>query len=816
MIIKKSLKITLSALLLAAGVSVYAQETEKKVVTLNDADKTPISWSDFVNALKNPPSGAIDEAIAARWQTADTAYTNAQSRQKITASKLPAAKKAYEDKNGELNGLQGTLQKKSNEYISLVNGNKKVLVQWLDSVNTALNSFANAWNDMVDNWDGESAYTTKGYVYYKTMKQGLTSSYNFFLYFVDESTETPSSEEWTRATETQLFQFLLAPKSSSNAAIKLAKFYIYLGTDSDGQYNYTATTNGCIGFTAPNNNEEVMNTDLMTNVTQSISTLTNNDAYKLGVNDSAIEKVEGELEEIQESIDAINVTKGEDGLTEIERLLSDYQYWDSRKTIYDQQVSDAKIEYDAAKLEYDQAKEESKEGALVPYQNVILTDDITTDETISSYSGVITGNKNGKPCIINYTGTGNLFTTLTGSLVNVAVNGKLAAASSGLRNSFANWDGETGVFVAADGNTRTECSSIGQLGYAARATYGIDFANEGSIVDLTEASKVYSITVYTSPEDIVPHFAQVSGNDFVTENGTIEIAETNTLVESADKLDLTNVFYNDGTKNYSSKIIIQDRQAFYSPKEIYAEKLTYNRQFNQDKNVACLPFAMDVDKNSGIEYLCTYYKESESKFFFKEDVGTIAANTPLMIVAKNSFKLENMSGITLQPTPAGQIVEQASLANDGSKIFGTFREATRDAFGDPETSNYKVYAMSSGTFKAANNVTIPSFRAVIHSTLKPFAGAPADRRIAILNRDGEDITEEVETAINGVKAEDSSLTVVGGQGVITITSEADHGQVPVYAIDGKTVATANVTEGTTTVNVKGGIYIVLGKKVLVK
>ena len=99
----------------------------------------------------------------------------------------------------------------------------------------------------------------------------------------------------------------------------------------------------------------------------------------------------------------------------------------------------------------------------------------------------------------------------------------------------------------------------------------------------------------------------------------------------------------------------------------------------------------------------------------------------------------------------------------------------------------------------------------------PASQTNAPRRIGIRNEFGEDITEEVESGIYDVKASAAkSVNVAGGQGELIITAEADHGQVGVYSVDGKMITMVNVVEGTTTVNVKGGIYIVLGQKVLVK
>ena len=95
------------------------------------------------------------------------------------------------------------------------------------------------------------------------------------------------------------------------------------------------------------------------------------------------------------------------------------------------------------------------------------------------------------------------------------------------------------------------------------------------------------------------------------------------------------------------------------------------------------------------------------------------------------------------------------------------------------------------------------------------AAQAAPRGIGIVDEKGVEITGDL-SGIGSVNADASSLTIAGGQGEIIITSDADYGKVEIYAVDGKLAAVANVIVGTTTVDVQKGLYIVMGKKVLVK
>ena len=88
--------------------------------------------------------------------------------------------------------------------------------------------------------------------------------------------------------------------------------------------------------------------------------------------------------------------------------------------------------------------------------------------------------------------------------------------------------------------------------------------------------------------------------------------------------------------------------------------------------------------------------------------------------------------------------------------------------------------------------------------------------LAILDEKGIEITDDIITGVKNVAEETSSLNIAGGQGEIVITSDADYGKVEVYTMAGGVAAVADVMAGTTSVSLQKGIYIVMGKKVMVK
>lgn len=560
----------------------------------------------------------------------------------------------------------------------------------------------------------------------------------------------------------------------------------------------------------------------ITNTTNAINTLENTTIpnLKQEVKDAeSNEKANKDIKDAQDALDAL--TGAQSAAQTAAQNLADAE---AAVTEADSKVQTAQAAVDEAKA---QAQAEADEIAKTKYlgylQNITLTGDVVVTEQIKgTYSGTISGGGN----IITNNSSSSIFSIFTGYLSNVAINGTFASGTAGATfSNVAYWPNKgqsngSGKFYESDGALTDKIQTLGELGFAARDFFGVDFTAK-ELAKIADNTIVYSITTYSPTAEPVPNYVTLDGTQFVGASSNLTL-EPNMFAESAtaDLMEkaLPNVFYGNTCPN----VVITDKAQFYCPVQLTAEKLTYNRQMNKGQNTICLPFELKASYNSNIEWITTFDKENKdtNQFWFKKvGEGVVPANTPVLLVAKAAFNFNasNMENIIIGRTE-NQKIEDEGDSTDPCKSYGLLKSCNPEEFKEGVTGAYKMYGLKGDKFYAATETgtNFPAFRTVIYCPTATEANQ-APRRVRFCDEFGNDITGEIETAINGVEADAAqSVKVVGGQGAITITAEADYGQVAVYALDGKMVAKANVTEGTTTVNVKGGVYIVLGQKVLVK
>lgn len=529
---------------------------------------------------------------------------------------------------------------------------------------------------------------------------------------------------------------------------------------------------------------------------------------------------------------------------------------DAQKEVEDaeQAIKDAEAEVtkaDAAVTAAENAAQDAANAAeQAKYQQITLTGNVEATTPISvDYAGTIYGGNN---VITNKTtGSQIIAGTFSGYMVNTAINGQFAR---GTRNaSFENvaywWSkegGNIGRYYNNLGVAGDDVENLDELGYKARKSYGVDFENN-VLVNYSVNSRVYKITVYNADGTKPESYVNVKGDE---ENGykLYSVAQpagfnlVNKFAESTENVPgVANIIYN----GKCSRVVITDRQEFYCPKDIVADEVEYNRVFasrNNGQNAVCLPFALKHAHNANIKFLSTYSSEDDRTFWFNKvnEGAEVPANTPALLVAKNDFsftgdntlKGENGDGITIKATPMDytlngnprpqMVATNSDEEGDNSMSFGIFKSTPASFFkGAVAADQEKIYGLATvdGVTKfypAADNANFPAFRMVLYSPTVSKNNAPA-RRIGLRNEFGEDITEELGfTSIDGVKAQVSGVNVEGGKGEIIITAEAAQGDVAIYSVDGKMIAVADVVAGTTTVKVQTGVYIVMGKKVMVK
>ena len=490
-------------------------------------------------------------------------------------------------------------------------------------------------------------------------------------------------------------------------------------------------------------------------------------------------------------------------------------------------------------------------AAKANYNRITLNSDVeaTAAITADTFSGTILGNGY---VITNKSGS-TLFDTFSGRMSNVAINGTFAEFTNGASfNNVAYWPGNNsnGAYYDEAG-TRTAYSDLGALGFETRDNgFGVNFS-ENALTSLAanKDSKVYSFTVYnftTNNSSADPIISQSAPNYAVISDGTINTSAgplnlpVNTFAQSAtddvEGMGLTNVFYGPANNYVADEVEITDGEQFCSPVDLTAKSLSYTRTFNAKSTAkasngedtmttVCLPFEISKVLNDNIKAVCTFdkagVKDNKNIFWFTRKTAgeTIGANTPAVFITNGEeFTLDDMENVAISKTTKMIVSRESDNADDDCLAFGNFKRVGIGEFaGDYSAEMGQMYGLQGGVFKpAGEGSTFPAFRMVIKCTQLPIV-ADATRYIRILDERGLDITDDLTTGINNASSDDmTEFEVMGGVGEIIINTEVDLGGVPVYSMEGKMVKMADVYAGTTNVNVEKGIYIVLGKKVLVK
>ena len=796
MTIKNFTKLSLSALLLAAAThsAIAEAPAEPKVVKLGDGTTT-ISWSEFVSRINDPstiPANSDDKDVSAAKDALDAAkgtYKNDSTTAVNAAAATKAAQATYDASLAEYNNKSRELSTQQSLYSNAVNAlalenNKNESPDWLTTSNTNAETISQQYQDA----QGDMKF------YYKIEKATSGRITNLDICFIDLEDKTG----WTEIDQQGFYEKMV---DSSTASISFNNVRIYLGPK--------CTSGNYPGVTYSDK------ASILGNCATTLQSFIDNKTYK--ANQSKIEELTKESERLQKVVE--DLTKEVEAFTTkggtLDTQEADIKSKQALQDTAEETASTSKQAMDTAQATYDKALQASKEGVEKNYKNVILTDDVTANEAIVNFDGTFEGDGH----VINLSGIDNLFTRLTGAnVMNVAVNGNIFNTQSNAAfTRVAAWRGSNGIYYDENGTITSNIGTIGELGFIAREKFGADFDNE-QLAALTDDTRVYSITIY-NVGNTVPAYVHKDNNGFY--NATADYRNSiNTFIKSEtnDFGDLPNVFVTDRAGNSTCEnVVITDKNNFYCPFDIKATKMSYIREFKAGENTVCLPFKLEETANPNIKTLCRYERETTDKFYFKKIAGSIPANTPFLLFAENPFTFETFGETTIKQTPAEQIVMDAGNAEDPSKCFGTLKKTGIQEFLGKYNAN-KIYVLSGSKFKPADpEASSAAFRLAIASELGANNNVQrAPRLIGILDEKGIEITDDIITGVENVAEETSALNIAGGQGEIVITSDADYGKVEVYTMAGGVAAVADVMAGTTSVSLQKGIYIVMGKKVMVK
>lgn len=803
------LKFVLSALLLSASATAFAEEGSTPTtgpVKLGDKKGTTVSWDNFAGVINGDVQPAIelpDTTTNKTWEN----YQAALGKQKVAQDSLDAqqivvdaAQEVYDTENAKIQDLTD----KMNQVEP-----KSAVPTWGDY--DWFKTQQSTYNDVLDYARNEEGTEPDVYYYLST---GLSKV--LYLSFTGQPA-TPANTDKSSWKNDKLTDFY---KEVIEGSAKFSSVKVFLGfaegsTPEAPKYNYTTGTGGYMNVDGYSSSDKEGIFDAIELAFESTAMkAASTTAQPTPTYLAAIQALDDQKAIVAQKLGTLNAAKKE--LDRLQKKL------DAAKAV----TEAALAAYNTASENYEAEVARLKSEALAYYQNVTLNGnvDATTPITASDYKGVI----DGSGYVINVSVSGALFKKFTGQLSNAAVNGTFASSYVGaVFDKVAVNTGSAYRFYDDKGNVNTTTiESLAELGFAAREYFGVDFtATNPKLVALSKTTKVYNIIVNDlvgGAQKDTPYYINIGSENKLTASTGAEVTvPVNRFAQSATtdiaSYGLSNVYY--GPNNTCSNVEIADKDPFYAPVQITAEKLQYGRELKAGYNTVCLPFAVNAGLNENIEYVCTYDTEENGKFWFTSVAGAISANTPVLLIGKKDaegFKL-SLEDITIEPTPNSQMVNGPQSGT--TQAFGTLKNCLPgEIMGQHNASKVYAYQSSSGTFNPLTKATtnIPSFRMVILTGIGVESGNEnAPRRIGIRNEDGVEI-EMGTSGVEDVVANEVSFNIEGGNGEIIFTSDVNYGKVEVYTLDGKVAAVANVIAGITTVNVQNGLYIVMGKKVLVK
>ena len=267
---------------------------------------------------------------------------------------------------------------------------------------------------------------------------------------------------------------------------------------------------------------------------------------------------------------------------------------------------------------------------------------------------------------------------------------------------------------------------------------------------------------------------------------TIEKTHKTEGTEGADKFQIGEFvpMFDGGTLN---KLILKDDVTEFSFNgNATVSELNYERSVTAGNvSTFILPVEVPVEKVNGTVWELAKYEDSALKFT-KVENGTLAANQPYLVqptsdklIADN--KLEN---VRLYAAPGTEGLKKATT-DGGAYQMGTYKQlASADAVTDGT-----VYGYTGGKFVQAESGTLNPFRTLF--VVKGSAEAAA-REISLVLGDQE-------------------------TGIVSITKdgEIEDREVDVYDLNGRKVA-QSVAGSTCLMNLPSGVYVVNGKKYVIK
>ena len=717
-----------------------------------------LSWSEFVNAVKNSNHNVTQEQVAEAYQ----AYKDAGTAVAESESAYEEAKQNYEDAEKQLQTWQSSLTTKNSELLVLNNTltTKKNAVKTLECDIETLNSTIATNQTTFNEWPTEPVKTAKPelatingildgllsqvesdgplWAYQQKINKSTynwvylngrfpedtgieekigTTSYvgtsiaSIVSYYYRESSADyavslifPTDYKQLSAVGATMKTLSLSSPTASALTAALINHKTDL-TNSDYSYNITykdqATYNGWSSKTALSNKIAEDNNTLTTKQEQ----LTTANSEK-SIAQTNYDNKKKEVDTLQLQIDGYLKVKSGATVSEQTRL----------KNLVDenwQAYKNAKSDEEAAGKIYVEALENLNNGSEDnPYLNVELTADVVADVPLGKYSGNIKGNGHS---ITAGQGVDKIFPDFSGTLTDAAVNGNLTGFEAKVHN-VAFWDGVNNGAYYDELGTKTAYHDFGELAYSVRKNFAADFEN-ATLIGLDESTtdkKVYDLTLITGPGSEQNHrgyYQLTADGRLINAKNEKVTVPANHFIYSAtpdvDDITVANVYY--GTEEgYHSNYVVVDLNAtdFYCPVDLTAKAVEVKGDITakEGKGTICLPFALRPDYFDSATSVCTFNRDNGSSFRFTRVETEVPANTPVLLFCpteQTKIDITIPGAVHIQKTPSAQIVSCGYDQTGNSQSYGTYKAVTAGEIGQLESDDCVVYALKNGVFTGA-------------------------------------------------------------------------------------------------------------------
>ena len=221
-----------------------------------------------------------------------------------------------------------------------------------------------------------------------------------------------------------------------------------------------------------------------------------------------------------------------------------------------------------------------------------------------------------------------------------------------------------------------------------------------------------------------------------------------------------------GENNTAYKVVLTDKQDFYTPINFTAQTLTYQRANTAGYNSVCLPFAIHATDFGAGAKLETYTQMNESKVNFTTITDNNEAGHPCLVYCPADVTEWN-----IEKTDAYVVANPSPYGDGNATLYGAF---TNNNIG---AGCYKLSADGTALGITSEKGKVTAFRCY----LKPTDMSQAPQRLFVIHDD----------------AATTGITTLP----IDVTTSA-----PIYDLSGRRMQQP----------LKPGLYIVNGQKVMVK